>query len=102
MNTMKYLSFLVILCSLFFKMSSAFAVVSPVIQHNVSILQNATPAQCRAAQQGRAAPTDVESYSGFGEYTGLSSPGMRSCSGCAVNSQSEDCVCKTCYYYFDG
>jgi len=74
--------------------------VEPEVKSNVTILQNATPAQCEAARNADTGPVDVEGESSLGGYTGTSGPGVRSCENCAVDSQ-QNCVCGTCYYYYN-
>lgn len=81
--------------------SIVFAQQGPMIQNNVHVLQNATPSTCQAAASGRAGPADMVGYSGGGEFSGTTGPGVRSCTGCAVDNNSGDCVCKICYYYFN-
>ncbi len=72
----------------------------PVEQNNVTVLQNANPTSCQAASSGRADPAEVVNYSSLGQGGAVSSPGVRSCTGCAVDNQS-NCVCAKCYYYFN-
>ena len=73
---------------------------STTVQNNVIILHDATAATCKAAANGQSGPSDDTSYSGAGEFTGTTGPGIRSCSGCAVNA-ANDCVCSSCSYYFN-
>lgn len=72
----------------------------PIEQNNVTVLQNANPASCQAAANGEADPAEVVNYSTVGQSGGISSPGIRSCTGCAVDSKA-NCVCNQCYYYFN-
>jgi len=67
---------------------------------NVHVIQNATPQQCTATWKGNTAPRPEVSYSRIGEVTTLSPPGDRSCTGCAIDQGSGDCVCKKCYDFY--
>jgi hypothetical protein len=71
--------------------------VEPVISHNVHVVKNATPAQCNASWEGDIAPASAVDDTGAGSQTILTAPGVRSCSSCAIEQASGDCVCKTCY-----
>jgi len=72
----------------------------PVINNNVTIFQHANPGQCPSSVKMRGGNYDVTDFSGLGEQDTDSAPGVRSCTGCAID-QAGDCVCKTCYDYFD-
>ena len=80
--------------------SSAFA-DPPMITKNVPVLQNATPEQCPYEWDGRSGPADITVNSGMGQESGTTAPGVRSCTGCAIDPNSNACVCRTCYQYFD-
>src|SRR5690242_18775653 len=82
-------------------MSTTVFALPPIIRYNVLLLQNATSAQCDAAKNGRAQQEEAQSYSVAGNYSGLTGPGIRSCTRCTVRYPSHDCVCSTCYYYFN-
>jgi hypothetical protein len=73
----------------------------PVVNYNVEVMQNATPAQC-TDWRGQIAPEEnaVAVSTPAGEST-FGSPGIRSCTGCNVNA-SGACICNTCYDYTDG
>lgn len=73
----------------------------PVVSHDVHVMQNATPSQC-TNYKGHADPVDdAETFTRFGEDTSITGPGIRTCRGCQVDPQSQDCVCKTCYDYYN-
>ena len=100
---MKCLFILLILQGLLIlAIQSAFAnYVEPDVERNVHILQNATPTACQAASNGSSGPQDVTSDTRYGAYNGTTGAGIRSCSDCAVDPTSGDCVCRICYYYFN-
>lgn len=89
----------IMLIGLFFFTTSVFA--EPVINKNVHIIKNATPAQCLSSMRGKAGEAMDTTYTGVGEQDIESAPGVRTCTGCAIDSASGDCVCETCYDYFD-
>ena len=98
---MRLLGLLILIFSLLGPLTAAAEEFTPPIeQNNVTVLQNATPVSCQAAQNGRADPAEVVNYSGAGQGGAVSSPGIRSCTGCAVDSKA-NCVCSQCYYYFN-
>lgn len=72
----------------------------PVISHNVHVFKNATQAQCTSSWRGRASPDAMGDVSRFGQGT-VESPGLKSCVGCQVDSASQDCVCRSCYEFFN-
>lgn len=82
--------------------ASAFA-LPPVVNYNVEVMQNATPAQCHdwRGQIGPEEDSTAAADTAAGGLQDLSTPGVRTCTGCSVN-QSGACVCKTCYDYSDG
>lgn len=97
-----FIALFILLCSLFAQLQlHAEGMSSPIIRYNVPILQNASPSQCQAARRGQAAPEEVNAYTGAGGYSGSSGPGVRSCTGCTVDPSSQNCICRTCYYYFN-
>jgi len=97
MKSINKILILLIIC-----FNSAFVFASePVITYDVRLLQNATQAQCMAAQNADVGPVHEEVYSSAGEYDGDSGPGVRSCSGCKVDYSTKDCICRTCYSYFN-
>jgi hypothetical protein len=71
--------------------------VEPVINYNVSVIKNATPAQCTASWDGDISADQEVTTDGDGMQTSTTSPGVMSCTGCAIEQKSGDCVCKTCY-----
>jgi hypothetical protein len=71
--------------------------VEPVITHNVTVISNPTQGQCKSSWNGQVAAGQQTTYSGAGDQTGITSPGILSCSHCAVDQNSGGCVCKTCY-----
>lgn len=73
----------------------------PIISNNVTVVKNATPAQCPASWEGSVAPDQMQVESGAGTSTMLTSPIIRSCEGCAIEPSSGDCVCKKCYDHYD-
>jgi hypothetical protein len=95
------ISILIILTQLLLFISPISNAVPPVINKNVHVIQNATTAQCPTSIRGKVGEANVITYSGIGEQDDESAPGVRSCTGCAIDSQSGDCVCETCYDYFD-
>lgn len=72
----------------------------PDITHNVVVMTGSTPSQCTSSMRGNAAPASDIDISRFGSND-VEGPGVQSCTGCAIN-QSGNCVCKTCYSYYDG
>lgn len=92
--------FMLLILTSFLVCSMGFA-QSPLVRKDVHVLKNATDDQCQAAANGRAGPQDMVGYSGAGEFTGTTGPGVRSCTNCAVDYRTQDCVCKLCYYYFN-
>lgn len=71
----------------------------PVVNHNVHVLQNAQPFQCTSSMRMDIDPAEVSNYTAGGEVD-VSSPGVRSCSGCMIDRQTDDCVCDTCYDHY--
>lgn len=91
--------FLFILCSALIGSQAIFA-DAPDITHNVVMMSGATPAQCPSSMRGDAAPASGIDISRFGSND-VEGPGVQSCTGCAI-TQSGNCVCHTCYSYYDG
>jgi len=98
---MKPIFILLILQLIFLSYTKAFA-GPPIVSFNVHVFQHASPSQCSGSWRGRVGPEDVSSYTRLGDVNDLSGPVVRSCTGCAVNSRSHDCVCRRCYDYFNG
>jgi hypothetical protein len=98
---MRFFSMLLIVHSILFLGDTSVFAQPPIVSHNVPVLQHATPSQCHA-WKGRVAPEGEEYYSRFGQDVSMSGPGIRSCTGCTIDSNSHDCVCRTCYDYFNG
>lgn len=71
----------------------------PVVNHNVHVFQNAQPFQCPSSIRMDISPAEVTNNTGVGQIDS-SSPGVRSCSGCMIDRQSNDCVCDTCYDHY--
>ena|SRR5204863_9800353 len=71
----------------------------PVINKNVTVISKSSPAQCTSSLRTRIGSDIMTTYSGMGEQDDESAPGVRSCTGCSI--QEGDCVCSTCYDYFD-
>ena len=81
---------------------AAFAAsVEPVINYDVHVVQDAKPDQCPASWEGTIGEDQEVRYSGAGQETGITSPGVNSCTDCAIDKASGDCVCGTCYEHFD-
>lgn len=76
-------------------------VVAPVINYNVHVLKNATPAQCTSSMESEIGAEITQVDSAYGNNDELTSPGVQSCTDCAIDSQSKDCVCGTCYQHFN-
>lgn len=99
---MKRILFVFIMTSGLMLTSAVFA-LPPVVNYNVEVMQNATPAQCND-WRGQIGPEENSTAAADTSADGLQDmggPGVRTCTGCAVN-QSGTCVCKTCYDYTDG
>ncbi len=79
--------------------SSVFSAVEPAISYNVHVIQNASPGQCQPSMRNDTGPGDTQNNTRFGQLD-TSNPGVRSCTGCAIDSQSGDCVCRTCYTHY--
>lgn len=73
----------------------------PAVSENVPVVQSGDPARCDSSWTGKASRDEV-SRMGVGQNYGLSGPTVRSCQGCAMVevNQTQTCVCKTCYDYF--
>jgi hypothetical protein len=95
---MKIISLLLAsLLTLFFSHMAFAIAVEPVINKNVHVMQNTTPAQCPSSWRGSAASSDITTQSGLGTSNYQMASGVTSCVGCAFDSASRDCVCQTCY-----
>lgn len=73
----------------------------PSITNNVHVITNTTPQQCPVSWKGSAAPETMTVATGQGLDTGVDTIGVQSCTGCAFDSSTRDCVCRTCYQYFN-
>lgn len=91
-------NYFILLISLFF--INAYA-QSTIVSHDVHVLQNATQSQCMNYRGGYAGEADVEAFTSYGGFTGTSGAGVQTCSDCAIDPNSNDCVCRTCYSYFN-
>lgn len=88
-------SFITLILHVFLFISFSVFAQAPVnITHDVHVNQGG---QCPSTWRGRVGPEDTANYSSFGEYNALSAPGILSCTGCARDPQSNDCICHTCY-----
>lgn len=74
--------------------------IPPTVSRNVHVIQNARPSQCPSSWNGSASPEIVQDLSGYGNNTGIAQ-GVLSCTGCAIDASSNDCVCSKCYSYFN-
>jgi hypothetical protein len=93
----KGLSFLIFISVFIF--ASAWA-SEPLISKNVHVVQNATSAQCPATWRGTGNPDIAERNTALGQADVVGSD-VRSCTGCAIDKKSGDCVCSKCYDYSD-
>lgn len=93
---------LLILQALLFATGTLFAedISPPSITQNVHVLTNTTPANCPSSWNGSIAPDETTGVSGYGIESGTA-VGVQSCTGCAFDNNSRDCVCKTCYGYYN-
>jgi len=73
---------------------------APIVTRNVHVVPHATPSQCPSSVESRSSPVGQTDLSRFGSGT-VESPGILSCTGCAIDNASGDCVCSTCYDYFN-
>ena len=92
---MKRALLLFVLYSIF---TATMAFAEPIVTNNVHVFPNATPTQCTADWNGDSQPIEDEFATGSGGGN-IITPGMLSCTGCAIDTSSGDCVCKTCYDY---
>ena len=74
----------------------AFA-VEPIINNNVHVLKGVTPSQCPSSWRGNPGTTDIQVDSGEGMSNAAVGSGVTSCTSCAFDQASGDCVCATCY-----
>lgn len=75
----------------------------PVISRNVTVITNVNSNQCPVAWRGKSGQENITRYGAGADYN-MSGPVIRSCTGCrpVINqSNSTDCVCRTCYDYFN-
>ena len=82
---------------------SAYAFQSPpMISNNVHVITNATPQQCKSYESGKVAPSEQFTVnSRFGSGNGEGNAGVRSCNNCKIDPASNDCVCASCYSYYN-
>lgn len=73
----------------------------PIISNNVHVMQNTTSSQCPSSWKGRVYPDAMQVLTGAGEEYTQTGPIVRACSQCSFDNQSRDCVCATCYDYYD-
>lgn len=98
---MKHIILSIFATMLFVTTNSVFADdVEPMVNYNVTVKKNVTPEQCPADWNGDAGSDQEIAYNGGGTETDTTSPGVMSCTGCAVD-QNKNCVCKTCYTNYD-
>src|SRR5690348_11493429 len=89
-------------CLLLFNMAAyAEGGEEPIVNNNVHVMQNTTSSQCPASWKGRTYPDAMQVLTGGGEQSMQSGPIVRSCEGCSFDGQSRDCVCSTCYDYYN-
>lgn len=75
-------------------------VTPPVINYNVHVIKNTNPSQCPSSWNGSISPETITNESQYGTSYGTAI-GVQSCTGCAFDNQSGDCVCNTCYGYYN-
>ena len=75
------------------------AVAEPIITRDVPVLEHVDPSQCPSSWRNEAGPADV-THPHLSQYD-TSGPGVRSCTDCYYQSSTQNCVCKTCYSYFN-
>lgn len=94
-------SFLSLVLLGIFVTTTAFA-QAPIISRNVHVVHNATPSQCPSTWNSKGASENVGVVydTGGGQYNAVN-PGIDSCVNCAIDSKSQDCVCGTCYSYYN-
>ena len=97
---MRLLLTITIACCAFLSCQAVFA-DAPDISYNVHVRANATPAQCPSSLRGDAQPASGIDISRFGSDL-VEGPGVMDCTGCAIDNQSSDCVCKRCYSFYSG
>lgn len=73
----------------------------PLISKNVTVIPKGGSGQCTPSWKGRTYPEAETVLSGAGETQAQTGAMLRSCTDCAVDSQSGDCVCGTCYDYYN-
>ncbi|HVE44149.1 MAG TPA: hypothetical protein VNC84_03330 [Gammaproteobacteria bacterium] len=94
---MKFFFHIIVTTCLFLSMTNLYAMES-LIRHQVTVPGGQS---CPATWKGTAGDGDVTTYSGDGQSNAAIAPGVRECSGCAYNSQSQNCVCATCTDFFN-
>lgn len=72
----------------------------PIINYNVHVTHNASPAQCSSMWKGQATDVSTQYYSGYGEEYNTTAA-VQSCTGCSYDGNSRDCVCNVCYVNSD-
>lgn len=72
----------------------------PIEHLNMHVFSHATPESCTATWSGSGGELAVDVLSGYG-MNNSEAPGVMSCNGCAIDSSSQDCVCKVCYEYYN-
>jgi hypothetical protein len=71
--------------------------VEPSINNNVHVLRGVTPSQCPSSWRGNPGTADIQADTGEGMSNSAVGSGVTSCTGCAFDQASGDCVCATCY-----
>lgn len=73
----------------------------PIITYNVVVKQNTDAAHCPASWGGESGNDILTEVSGQGINDGIDTAGIESCTDCAFDAKTHNCVCKTCYGYYD-
>lgn len=99
---MKSIFWILILQSLLLLSGSVIAgiITAPSVNRNVHVIQNTTPSGCPRSWNGEIGPEEVSEATGYGMQSGTA-VGVQSCTGCAFDSKSHDCVCNRCYGYYN-
>lgn len=81
--------------------SYAEIVSPPAVSNNVTVMRNINAAQCKSTWSGTISPEVLSVNSRFGSDNTGALAGVQSCSGCAFDSKTNSCICKTCYGYYN-
>lgn len=88
---------ILVFATIAFNVSYADMAVEPVINKNVHVLRGVTPSQCPTSWMGNPGSADINADTSGGVSNSAVGSGVRSCTGCAFDQASGDCVCATCY-----